>query len=285
MPTTLTNMNLTAWDSPTDTFDYAVLAQNFKNIDKHDHGANGGAKIAKAALDANSVDNSKIVQGSIDANYALKDRSITRIKIKQGIVPDLVSVLPRKSTIEAGYEVYYQNTDMASSTSFSSSNIVWHLRYDGLNAWQFIGGSPITKHQEAAVYYLQNNRGAVATPSYEAITGMSVTVPPGKYYVTGTGRGSLTYSGDPSGASSGMYFAIDTAAPTNDNRATSFAPPYIASQTNLGTSMTVVNNVNATSSKTSIKLWLDGFNANTTTSKSSIKVCSIAATPIYLTAT
>jgi len=282
MATTTQNMTLTAWDSPTDTFDYAVLAQNFKNIDKHDHGVNGGAKIAKAALDSNSVDNSKIVQGSIDANYALQNYSITRNKIKKGIVPDLVSVLPPKSTIEAGYEVYYQNTDMASSTSFSSSNIVWHLRYDGFNAWQFIGGSPITKHQEAAVYYLQNNRGAVTTPSYEAITGMSVKVPPGKYYVVGTGRGSLTYTA----AASGMYFAIDTSSPTNDERATSFAPPYISTETNLGTSMTVVNNVNATSSKTSIQLWLDGFNANVAGSnKSSIKVCSIAATPIYLTAT
>lgn len=286
MPTIKPNMNLTVWDSATDTFDYAALAANFVNIDKHDHGANGGAPIDASSIIANTIDGSKIKDGSIDAGTKLKPGSITRSRIRPGIEPEVVTTLPSRLGLDDGYEIYYRTTDVENQ---SMSNALWHLRLDQtLGRWEFVGGTPVSDYTTTGVYYLSANRSSSSSASYEQVTissnPLSVTVPPGKYHVIATARGSLTYTS----ASSIMYLAVGATAPTNDNLSTSFAPPYVSGQTNLATSMTVVNNVTTTSASTEIKVWTDVYAATVggsgITNCSNITIGSITATPIHLNA-
>lgn len=289
MSTIKPNMQLTVWDSATDTFNYSALATNFTNIDKHDHGANGGAPIDGTAIQANSIDGSKIKDGSIDAGTKLKPGSITRSRIRPGIEPEVVTTLPSRIGLDDGYEVYYRTTDVLNQ---SMSNALWHLRLNQTSSrWEFVGGTPVSDYMETGVYYLAANRSNATTASYEQVTissnPLSVTVPPGYYHVTATGRGSLTYPSSGS-ASAIMYLSVGSSAPSNDNLAASFAPPITdgTQQTNLATTMTVVNNVLTTSADTEIKVWTDMYHGTTGTSSpgSNITVGSITATPIYLNA-
>lgn len=75
MAFTLSNMAIKVWDQPTDHFSYAELATNWANVANHDHTTSKGVQIptsgiADAAiiltkLATNSVDASKIIDGSI----------------------------------------------------------------------------------------------------------------------------------------------------------------------------------------------------------------------------
>lgn len=278
-------MNLTAWDLPTDTFDYSVLSNNFVNIDKHDHSTNGGAKIGAGALGPKSVDGSNLADGSVDT-LQLKNRSVTRPKIKKGIVPEeVLTVLPTVASIgsEDGYEVYLQTADMI------KTHRIWHLRYSAnQNVWQFLGGSPSFDHNMSGIFNV-NNRSAVKTTNYDEITftdtgSVSVVVPPGKYHVIGTARGSQTFTNT---AGSIMYLAVGSSRPTTDNYSTSFSPPYEGlPQTNMSASLTVVNEITSTSRRQEIFLWGDAWHVDTTgDTPSNFTICSISATPFYLTAT
>jgi hypothetical protein len=282
-------MNLTKWGSATDTFDYQVLADNFEKIANHDHGANGGRAIDGTAITSNSVDGSKILDGSIDAGTKLKPGSITRTRIRSGIAPEVVTTLPSKNGLDSGYEVYYRTATVSNQ---SMSTALWHLRYNGTDKWEFVGGTPVSDYMETGTYYLAANRSGSSvddnTPSYEQVTylsnPLSVTVPPGYYHVTATARGSLTYTS----AASILWLAVGSSPPTNDLLSASFAPSYTGGQTNFASTMTVVNNITTTSSTTEIKVWTDIYAGKTATESSTnlsnIRIGSITATPIYLNA-
>jgi len=81
MPTTTSNMSLTAWDLLTDPYDNTQLANNFKTIDAHDHtGSNNkGVKIGNGALVSTSGSE------AVDTNV-IKDSAITSVKIATGTI-------------------------------------------------------------------------------------------------------------------------------------------------------------------------------------------------------
>jgi len=294
MSTIKTNMGLTVWDLATDTFNYTQLADNFIAIDQHDHSNGKGAPIDGGAITVNSLDGSKIIDGSLDGNAKLKPGSVTRTRIRSGIAPEVVTTLPSKNGLDSGYEIYYRTTNVVNQ---SMATALWHLRYDGSSKWEFVGGTPVSDYM-AGIFYVTNRSTGTGvygsyTPDYDQvkITGtpnnnLSVTVPPGYYHVTATARGSATYVGSLS-AGAIMLMTVGSSKPTNDNRSVGFAPPITTvAQTNLATTMTVANDVTTTSSSTEISVWVDAYNVTVGSADpaSNITIGSITATPIYLNA-
>lgn len=283
MSTTTKYMNLTAWDSASDTFDYSKLADNFKAIDKHDHGANGGAPIDGVHISPGTINQTQLATNSVGTDQII-NFNITRSKLADGIAPVLVTTLPDVSNWNAtydGYEIYYQTTDMGSR--------VWHLRFKfndttagNIKTWQFVGGSPVTSFSDN-IKYVSANDSWIRLDQVGSGNKPVINVPKGKYYVIGTARGSFTYTS----ANSGMYLAVNDTTPSDTSMATSFAPPYIASQTNLGSSMTVVNDVTVDVKK-NLYLWGRTHNGvvsgGSGASQSNYTICSISATPIYINA-
>jgi hypothetical protein len=89
------NMGLKAWDTATDVYDYAELANNFKAIDGHDHTSNKGARIPTGGLQDGAVSTVKIQDNAVTAakipdgslgSAKLQDNSITGSKIVDGAV-------------------------------------------------------------------------------------------------------------------------------------------------------------------------------------------------------
>ena len=133
------NMNLTAWDQGTDTFNYSQLADNFKAIDNHTHvpGLNGGKQIPTDGIEDLAINHAKLATDAVEA-VNIKNGTISASKLALGVHPSVVSTLPSYSgSAYDGYEVYYQPT----------SGIIWHMVYNhAATQWQFLGGSPIIKY-------------------------------------------------------------------------------------------------------------------------------------------
>jgi len=121
MPNYINNMNLAIWDQPSDVFDYTQLAKNFTDIAAHDHSSGKGTQIgnggiatdaitdvkisASAAISPTKIANATTVTsgaitfgttagGALSGTYpspSLANRTVDRVNIKQGIVPDIVN--------------------------------------------------------------------------------------------------------------------------------------------------------------------------------------------------
>jgi len=137
MPNYQNNMKLAVWDSPADVFDYTQLADNFKKIASHDHSTDNGNQIDTGGIKASAITDAKVnpsaainptkilgtaitqttAAGGVLAgtypNPSFANRSVDRINIKTGIVPDIVSGdssgsgLPTGSSLFDGYTVDY----------------------------------------------------------------------------------------------------------------------------------------------------------------------------------
>lgn len=81
MATTYTNMSLKSWNLAADVFSYTDLDANWSKVDTHDHSPDKGIQIPLAGLASNSVDSSKIVNGSITgtdiASATIADSNLT----------------------------------------------------------------------------------------------------------------------------------------------------------------------------------------------------------------
>lgn len=85
MSSKTTNMNLVKWDSPTDTFNYVDLAENFAKIDIHDHSNGYGKQITSTGLASGSVKAAQIDKNSIDITK-MQSNSVGTDQIKLGSV-------------------------------------------------------------------------------------------------------------------------------------------------------------------------------------------------------
>lgn len=232
MAETSTNMQLTRWTSGTDKFDYKQLAENFRIIDAHDHGASGGVQISSAGIATDAIQSSHIAPGAVTAakidTGAITSSSIGTNQIGNTQL-DLTNVNEARTTIptgtiEDGYTFDYTN---------STLSFTWRLRYvekAGLNSgtatWMFVGGSAKSAETNASVQ-LDNN-------TYTLLSGTSVTIPAtGKYEVTFGGNVNIFVGANQSTAIAYLGCGIST-SPTSEilNSA-----PSLPSETNLGFSL------------------------------------------------
>lgn len=62
---TTPNMGLVAWDLESDFYDHAQLAENFSDIDQHDHSSGKGLQISSEGIASNAVTSAKLAADSV----------------------------------------------------------------------------------------------------------------------------------------------------------------------------------------------------------------------------
>jgi hypothetical protein len=245
-------MQLTIWNLSSDSYSYQQLADNFIKIDQHDHGVIGkkinasvgilDGSITASKLAADSVTSNAIRSGAVDtdeinnlavtgakiANKAvgtgqiadnavtsdqIKNGSVTPEKLSKGFVPEVVTTLPRVSSIADGYEVYY----VADAANKGES--IWHLKYSKTYArWLYLGGAPVQGVQP------QNNYSGSSTdliPQGRAIDGQwravaSVALPlKGKYLITISGHGNIEWAAPKNATIANAQFQMGYYATSN----------------------------------------------------------------------
>ena len=188
------NMGLDSWNSVSDLFSYTQLANNWTDIDNHDHTSGKGVQIPTAGIQNLAVDSTKLSSNAV-TTAKITDLNITTVKIADSnvtyakLAADVNKYLPTApvsalpgSPVD-GQEIYYQDAAMA------TAGIVWHLRYrlaGGTYKWGLVGGAPLLDESLGTSTSPLNTAGAwtailpgVDTPSLAAPpTSPHLYVPP-----------------------------------------------------------------------------------------------------------
>ena len=159
-------MQLVKWDSPTDTFNYVDLAENFSKLDVHDHSNGYGRQITSDGLANGSVKSPQLALDSVGSTNLQKD-SVIREKIKNGSVngdkldansvttvkiSNLNVTAPKLSQDiqDSLYSKYYPSTLPTGTVSGQRIRVpsvgyypgVWDLAWSTAGYWHFAGGPP-----------------------------------------------------------------------------------------------------------------------------------------------
>lgn len=219
MPFTTTNMGLSTWPGGTDFFDHTQLADNFVDIDAHDHSAGKGVLVAGIAASAvaavnlatNAVTTVKVTDLAV-TTAKINDLAVTTGKLADLAVSEAkVAVRTVQTTLPASpannREILFQSAAM-----LASGYGPWLLRYDSTLTtykWRVLSALPATSQSfssnafNTTVYDLSTNSPA------------AITLPAGEYLISHGCTLSYTSAG---GIANGAFANMNTAvtAPLTD---------------------------------------------------------------------
>lgn len=81
MPTTLPNMGLVTWTANIDNFNHTQLAQNFTNIDNHNHSTGNGVQVGPGGIANLSINTAQLADGSVTDGKVSATSPITDLKL------------------------------------------------------------------------------------------------------------------------------------------------------------------------------------------------------------
>lgn len=123
MASTLPNLGLKVWDSPTDPYNSVQLADNFWRIEEHDHTPGRGRPLTAAALPDAMVTTIKLADSAV-TTAKIADQAVTDAKLATRIV---------RGQIDGGGGILWGTGFTVVRNLAGWYTVTWDVPFDGGN--------------------------------------------------------------------------------------------------------------------------------------------------------